>query len=448
MAASRARGRGILPGAAIAWAVVLVLAPLANLSIARAQGRDSSAFHWELGAATDVTNEFFYEATFDDTTFTGRRLTGTPEHRSAMVAALELARLSSGRRLWLRQEATLGDKVMRSYTRAEWLVESSGGWRAVLVPELDLNRDESFGGDRRELRFSPHARLRHRSLDRSQSWDLLVGGDWFRAAGTSDLSALDRNAGRGWLRWALAPLDAWWDTELGYGADVRAFPDSVVRDHLEQHGALTLRGLLPHAGAIALDVQLDRRTSIYETPSTRDHFWSGRADGNAFLPLHERLTAEAWVSVDGYRYDDPDTSVYFDYQLWSALPALHWSLAGGWGLRLGPRFERLWAPEVQAERYTQVSAVFEFERLKAGNWLSFVPSAGWREYDLSAATLSLATPDLHSSYLFVSGDLFTDVGLPGLLRLRVSGSGRYESHEDPSQDASGIYLAVDLRRRF
>lgn len=430
--------------------MALVLsAVLASSGDAFAQGRDSSVVHWELGVASDVTNEFYYEDTFDDTTFTGTKLTGTPEHRSAFVAALELARLSgSGRRLWLRQEATLGDKLKRSYTRAEWQGEPGGGWRAILVPELDMSHDESFGGDRRELRFFPHARLRHRSPDRSQTWDVLVGGDWFRAGGTSDLSALDRNAGRGWLRWALAPLDATWDTELGYGADVRAFPDSTVRDHVEQHGSLTLRGLLPRAGAVAIDMQLDRRQTMFETPSTRDHFWSGRADGNAFVPLHERLTAEAWVSVDGYRYDDPDTSVYFDYQLWTALPALHWSLARGWGVRLGPRFERLWAPLVESERYMQFSAVIEFERLQAGDWLSFVPSLGWRDYDRSAATVSLASPDLHSSYLFASADVYTDFGLPALLRLRLSGSGRYERHEDPSQDASGLYFAVDLRRRF
>jgi len=128
---------------------------LASPRVARAQGRDSSVVHWELGAASDVTNEFYYEDTFDDTTFTGTRLTGTPEHRSAVVAALELARLSgSGRRLWLRQEATLGDKLKRSYTRAEWQGEPGGGWNAILVPELDISRDESFGGDRREMRFS------------------------------------------------------------------------------------------------------------------------------------------------------------------------------------------------------------------------------------------------------------------------------------------------------
>ena len=81
----------------------MVSVVLASPRVARAQGRDSSVVHWELGAASDVTNEFYYQDTFDDTTFTGTRLTGTPEHRSAVVAALELAHLSgSGRRLWLR----------------------------------------------------------------------------------------------------------------------------------------------------------------------------------------------------------------------------------------------------------------------------------------------------------------------------------------------------------
>jgi hypothetical protein len=92
--------------------------------------------------------------------------------------------------------------------------------------------------------------------------------------------------------------------------------------------------------------------------------------------------------------------------------------------------------------------VLEFERLHAGDWWSITPSAGWREYERSASTLSLATPDLHSSYLFVETELFADMGLPGRVRLRLTGSGRYESHEDPSQDASSMYLALDLRRRF
>jgi hypothetical protein len=115
---------------------------------------------------------------------------------------------------------------------------------------------------------------------------------------------------------------------------------------------------------------------------------------------------------------------------------------------VGPRFEWLAAPEVPAERYTQVAAAVEFERIHAGDWWSITPSAGWRAYQRSSATLSLAEPELHSSYLFVEADLFADIGLPGHARLRLSGSGRYEQHEDPSQDASSLYLAVDLRRRF
>jgi hypothetical protein len=275
-----------------------------------------------------------------------------------------------------------------------------------------------------------------------------VGGDWFRSEGATELVTLDRNAGRAWLRWAHAPLTSRWDSELGYGADLRAFPDSTNRDHLEQHGAVTLRGTLPRAGSVTLDTQVDRRTPIYDTPSTRDHFWSGHGDGTVFVPLHERLTAELWLMADGYRYDHPDSSVYFDYTLLSAQPSLHWTLARDWGLRLGPRFEDLLAPEVPAERYRQVELVVEAERLHLGDWLSLSPSAGWRQYERSSSTLSLAEPDLHSSYLFVEGEAFGDFGLPGRVRLRFSGSARYESHEDPSQDANSLYGSIDIRRAF
>jgi hypothetical protein len=429
----------------VALVVLVALTP----APAHAQVPDTSYVRWELGGNSDVTNERFYEDTYDDTTFTGRRLASSPEYRSAGVGAVEFSSaFLRGSRVRFRQEATAGDHLIRSFTRVEWQGEPRDGLRALLTPELDVRRDRSFGADRRELRFRPDARIRLASPDRAQAWSLALGGDWYRTSGTSDVLSLDRNAGRAWLRYGLTPLDALWETELGYGADVRAFPDSTVRDHVEQHGALTVRRLLPGAGSAAVDLQLDRRTTLDTTPSTRDHFWSGRLDANVFLPFREHFTAELWISADGYRYDVPDTAVYFDYRLWTLRPALHWDLARDWGLRAGPRIELLQAPEVPAERYRQVAAVLEFERLHAGDWWSLSPAAGWREYEKSASTLSLADPDLHSSYLFVEGEVFADVGLPGRVRLRMSGTGRYESHEDPSQDASSLYVSLDVRRRF
>jgi hypothetical protein len=432
----------ILPGAVLALL-------LAVASPARAQEPDTSFVRYEVGAASDVTNEQYYEATFDDTTLTGRHLASTPELRAAVVAAVEgVGRLARGPRLWFREEGTFGSKLMRSYTRLDLSGTPRRGMRLSLAPQLDLRHDRSFGDDRRELEFRPEGRMRITSLGRSNLFDLLAGGDWFRSEGTTELVTLDRNAGRAWLRWSHAPLTSRWDTELGYGADVRAFPDSTNRDHVEQHGAATLRGTLPGAGSATLDAQLDRRTTLYETPSTRDHFWSGHGDGTMFVPLHDRLVAELWLTLDGYRYDQPDTSVYFDYTLVSVQPSLHWTLERDWAVRLGPRFEQLLAPEVPEERYRQVALVLEGERLHAGDWLSLTPSAGWREYERSASTLSLAQPDLHSSYLFAEGEAFGDFALPGRTRLRFSGSARYESHEDPSQDANSLYFSIDLRRAF
>jgi len=417
--------------------------------VARGQQADTSHTRWELGGSADVTNERWVEDTFDDTTFTGRRLTSSPEYRSAGVAALDLVRaFPRGGRLALRQEATAGDRLMRSFTRLEWRGLPREGWRAALAPEFDVRRDRSFGGDRREWRFRPDGRLRMTSADGSRTWDVLVGGDWFRTTGTSDVTSLDRNAGRAWLRGGFTPLLSPWEYEVGAGADVRAFPDSTSRDHVESHGALTVRRTLAAAGAATLDLQLDRRSTVYPTATTRDRFWSGRGDLSCFLPLHDRLTAELWASIDGYAYDRPDSAVYFDYQVWVARPALRWSLAGDWAVRVGPRLERMNAAAVPAERYTQVAGVLEFERLHAGDWWSLAPAAGWRAYDRSAATLSLDEPDLHSSYLFLEAEAFADLGLPGAVRVRLSGSGRYERHEDPSQDASSLYLSLDLRRRF
>ncbi len=431
------------------FACLLLVALIGAPALVSAQTVDTNFVRFEFGGSSDVTNERFYEDSFDDTTFTGRRLTGSPEYRSAGVASVDAAgAFLRGGRFLLRQEATAGDHLLRSYSRFELSGEPREGWKLSLAPEFDARRDRSFGSDRRELRFRQDGRLRVTSLDHADSWDVLVGGDWLRTSGTSEVTALDRNAGRAWLRWAHAPLDAVWETEAGYGADVRAFPDSVVRDHVEQHGSLAVRGLLPGGGTAAIEAQLDRRTTLYETPSTRDHFWSGRIDASSTLHLHDKLTAELVVGVDGYRYDRADTSVYFNYQTWTARPGFRWTLAHDWALRIGPRLEWLVVPQVSSERYREVAAAIEAERLHGRDWWSFTPSAGWRQYERSASRVSLDDPELHSSYLFVEGEWFADVALPAALRARFAGSGRYESHEDPSQDATSVYFSLDLRRRF
>lgn len=422
---------------------------VAALPARAATSDDTSYVRFEFGGSSDMTNERFYEDTFDDTTFTGRKLTGSPEYRTAGVAALDAAgAFLRGSRFTLRQEGAAGDHLLRSYTRLELMGAPREGWKAQLVPELDVRRDRSFGSDRRELRFRPEGRLRAVSLDHANTYELLVGGDWARFSGTSELLTLDRNAGRTWARWAHAPLDALWETELGYGVDARMFPDSVARDHIEQHGSFALRRLLPGGGSSALELQLDRRRPYYSTSSTRDDYWSGRADLNLYVPLHDKLTAEFTGSADGYRYERADTSVYFDYHTIDARPALRWSLDHDWSLRVGPRFEWLVAPQVESERYREVAAAVELERLHGREWWSITPSAGWRQYDRSAATVTLDEPDLHSSYLFVEGEWFSDIGLPAAVRLRLTGSARYERHEDPSQDATSLYLALDVRRGF
>jgi len=138
-------------GAVLAFGLVMV-------PPARAEQPDTSYVRYELGGASDVTNEQFYEATYDDTTLTGRRLASTPEVRAAAVAAVEAAgRLARGARLWFREEGTFGDKLMRSYTRFDVSGTPRRGVRMSLAPQLDLRHDRSFGDDRRELEFRQKA---------------------------------------------------------------------------------------------------------------------------------------------------------------------------------------------------------------------------------------------------------------------------------------------------
>jgi hypothetical protein len=421
---------------------------LLGAPVARAQVPDSTWFRIEVGASSDVTNERFVEETYDDTTFTGTRTTGSPEFRNAGLLVLDAAGALRGARYQLRQEAVAGDHLLRSYSRFDLTGEPRDGWRASFAPELDLRRDRSFGDDRREARFRPEARVRATSLDHRDTWDVALGGEWARTSGTSEALILDRDVLRGTARWAHAPYEGLWESEVSYGLDHRAFPDSASRDHLEQHGQFALRRLLPRGGFSLVEVQVDRRTPRNAVVSTRDRFWSGRGDLSASVPLHDRLRFEFAAGFDGYRYDVPDTSVYFDYALTSVRPSLRWSFAHDWSVRIGPRFDWLVSPRVASERYRQVSVVLEAERMQVRDWWSFTPSFGWRDYDLSASVVSLDEPDLNSSYVFLEGDVFAEVALPVRARLRVTGSGRWERHEDPTQDATSLYLALDVRRGF
>jgi hypothetical protein len=425
-------------------ALVALLAPTS----AHALSPDTlSAWHLEVGAGSDVTNERYYEDAIDDTTFS-RRLVSSPEYRNAGMAALDWTTHAGALGvLRLRQEVQAGDHLLRAASRLETRRRAASGRELALSQDLEARRDRSFGADQREFRWRPDARLRQ-PLGSADRLDFSLGAEVLRSSGSSEALVLDRDAGRAWLRWAHLPSGSSWEVEAGLGADARSFPDSTTRDHIESHATLGLRGMLPAAGHVSLDLQVDRRVPRRDPVSTRDRFWGGRADLGAFVHVADPVTLELAAAVDGFLYDRPDTSAYFDYRQWTLQPSVRWALRPGWSVSGGSRLEWLTAPSAVGERYHEVAAVVTLERLGGGDWWSLSPSAGRRIYERSTRSLSLSSPDARSSYGYLQVEGFGDLELIDRLHLRMTTSLRLERHEDDSQDASSLYLAAELRRRF
>lgn len=428
--------------------LLLALATLLAPASARALVPDTlRTWHLEVGAGSDVTNERYYEDAIDDTTF-ARRLVSAPEYRNAGIAALDwTTRAGALGVLRLRQEVQAGDHLLRAASRLETRRRAASGRELALSQDLEARRDRSFGADQREFRWRPDARVRL-PLGSEDRIDVSLGAEMLRTSGSSEALVLDRDAGRARLVWTHLPASSSWEVEAGISADARLFPDSTSRDHVESHATLGVRGMLPAAGHVSLDLQVDRRVPRRDPVSTRDRFWGGRADLGAFVHVAEPVTLELAAAVDGFLYDDPDTSAYFDYHQWTLQPSVRWAVRPGWSVSGGSRLEWLTAPSAVVERYHEVAAVVAIERLGGGDWWSLSPSAGRRIYDRSTSSLSLSSPDVRSSYGFVQVEGFGDLELIDRLHLRMTTSLRLERHEDDSQDASSLYLAVELRRHF
>ena len=225
---TRPRPRHWLAAAVAACAFV-------GTSPCHASMRDSSFTRIELGGATEVTNEQYFEDTYSDTLFLGRRLSSTPEVRTGAALSLDHQRAGLDSDWWLRThlEARLGDQLQRLEARAQFRSSSERFWRGLIEPSLSVRSDESFGEKRRELRSRLSARLSHRTLDEANHFELAGAGELARAEATSADYVLDRDAAELSATWDHAAPFAATSWRARYTALARALPDSASRDHYE-----------------------------------------------------------------------------------------------------------------------------------------------------------------------------------------------------------------------
>lgn len=410
---------------------------------------DSLAFRAEIGTSGDVSNELFYEQSYTDTTFLGRRLHGTPEQHAAAVALVELVGRSVDRR-WeysVRPEMSLGDRFARGAASGVVRLHTASQWRLSLEPRAELLHDRRFDLDRHELLVASTIAARRRFPGRPDQFDVRLGAEELRTAGSDDPFLLAHHLVRGSAGWEHDGYGVvGWSAR--YAADWRSFPDSTNRDHIEQR----LEGSVNHeflgGHAVSLASAIVRRVAQHTVVSTRDCFSQPRGELSGTMRWGERFTARAAVAGEWMLYDWPDSLVDFNYGTQRGELELRRELGSRLALALTPQIERLgssWAP---AERYLEPAFALAAEWLDAGSWWFVAPAIGRRNYEASQGGDSTDPAAIHSSYQFVEVQVMGDQALPARLRARVTIDARAERHDDPSQDSRSLYFSLDLRRLF
>ena len=438
--------RSLAPHAS-AIALVARVASFAVPTLAQAatEGPDTMGVRLEVGASTDVTNEQFYEDAFVDSIALGRRIVSSPE---TWVAGVVFASLTGTRGLQATQyqidnELSLGDKTRRNVFGATWRSQLSPEWRLHLAPRLEYRHDKTFDRDLEEFRGSLSSRVR-RSLGLMEETFAELGttGEFLRSSGQGADFLLDRNAGKVSVAVDRTPLlgSEW---RVGYSLAAREFPDSSERNHFEHGWEGRWKHDFEGRGSVAIETDGARRVTMEPPPTSRDQFWDlqGAVEGELRPSINGSVRAR--VAVEALQYDQEDTTVFFNYQIVRArvMPRLE---RNSWSVSLGPRGEILTSRSEPSEEYREAGGALEVEFAGAGAWWSLTPAGGWRDYTDSTQDGAA----LHSSYAFYELGVLGDQPIPGGMRLRLFGSGRYESHVDPSHDARSLYFSIDLRRSF
>ena len=429
----------MLPWAAIAACLVT------SARTAESTGLDSARTRFEVGFATDVTNEQYYEEDYTDTTFLGRRLRELPESRSAGVAAMEWVRRGASGRWGMewRPEVSFGDRTQRAGAagRIRWLHANGGS--VSIEPRIEWRDDHSFDLERTEWRGDLRARFQ-RPLGSTDRLELNGGAGWLAASGEDVSLLLDRRTARAGVRWSRLPVFGW-EWGLRANTEGRQFPDSTERDHLESGFGAEARRLFGEGSTFSASIELTQRAALSATASTRDRFWAPRI--SIGLDLRPASAARlVWsAEAEAMRYRSPDALAYFDYETARTQLDLERDLGGGWSARIGPRLEWLLSASNASERYAQTGVGIQCDRFGTGAWWSLGPEAGWRQFERETDTI-IAAPGIHSSFAYYGFQVLAEATLAGRWRTRLTADARIEKHRDASQDARSLYFSLDVRR--
>ena len=399
---------------------------------------------------SDVTNELFMQQTYSDTTFLERHLVGSPEYRSGAVASMDWSRSLRGGAVLVafQPDLVVGNRLSQFSVVSSLRSPVVDRWSWSLEPTLRGGVDRSFGFDRRELGAVILGRARREmGWARDQAFEFRAGGDFLEVlSGAHDYSLSHRNAvaGVSYERAGLSPLEF----RLEERTYVRTFPDSVTRDHYEQQVQASVSRDFGGLHSLVLRVGSNWRSTLYDTPSSRDRY--AYYDSQAEWTLHAGLrnTLQLQGDAEWTRYAVPDSVLDFDYGIGRATARWSFQWSTSTTVSAGTRWEWLDAPWNPVERYREAAATLEFERFTLGSWIMISPAYLWRRYEVTNSGSGFDAQPTHSHFDGI--ELFTmfEQAIPGGLRVRSTGVGRIEWHRDSSDDARSLYFSLDVRRLF
>ena len=418
---------------------------------------DSTRFFVEVGAGADLSNQIFYEQTFDSTAFRARITVSDPESRFGALALVRLAAARGRTSFSLSNEARAGDALLRNLARAGIVHAPTDQARLSLDLEADGRRDTSFGLKRKDLRLGALAAGRITSADRMGSGRLFLRGERVRGSDSGDGLRLFPD-----FDFVQVGLDAdrLWGARgtasLGYALGARSFPDTAARNYVEH--TVGVSGLWRIDDRLSFDLFGDGgRRSAERDSAVGDRLWQGDVEGRLILRAGERWELGVRTRVRGLRYDAP-TPTFFDSRFYRHAAFARWRADSGLEIELRPEIEFARTPDfgrlpqaattrdrraVAGEEYDEMALRGEIERFGVGGWWSVSPAFGRRDYLKAAAS----PEDLssRSDFWFAEVTAFADRRLARGLLLRGSADLRLESHEIDSDDARSLSVAAELR---
>jgi hypothetical protein len=412
----------------------------------------------DLGVGYDLTNQIYFEQTFDSTAFAGRHTVSDPEGRlQALVDGLLGVGYGGKSQFRLENRLSAGQKLVRNILYLDWKHELSGKWRWLVRNDLGYRRDSSFGLIQQDIREAALIGLERRTADLSTVWRV----DYrFDLAETRTDHGVSFYPNYRYHRFSLG-FDRfnWMGPEWGlrYTLGHRSFPDTSLRNYVDH--ALETRFRLRSAGGTEFEWRgfFDRR-SAHEAAALGDRYLYGEADIRFRFPLvRHRWIVEIRGGFTGTAYDHPglayfhntipraELSLRFEhFPQWTVTTRLQAEIlrvpnGGGLG---DPAFEAD-AGHAVREEYGQIGMRLDIEHLGKRAWFFVSPSAGRRDFRRASGieTDLLA----RSSYWYAQVSSFAETRLGPLVLLRLSLDLLHERHDIISDDLTSLYLASELR---